>query len=645
MNISLIVPIYNRPAYLRQCFDSLRRSDMSKITNVILIDDCSTDLQTRQLIWDFIAERECIYLRNEVNKGVRGSLLRGYKMAWQLGSDAVINLDSDVIVRNDFVQCLLEAHADLPNEIVTGFCCDTKNRDGSERHKRLEVGRYIKRGSVGGINMIVSQGSYILHIEPALLKHGNWDHAACLSAGCAYSLPVSVIQHIGFESSMGHNEPPDVADTFKQLALNSVTLVCVDDNKIRCMEAIRQSCKDIHFGDVLALTDLKLGSKEAYSKFIIKDLVINTGFALIVQHDGYVKNWQAWTNDFLQYDYIGAPWYYKDGMNVGNGGFSLRSKKLLKLSAEICQETHPEDEKICRTYRKQLEQHGIKFAPESLAAKFSFEGYQQTGMYTNQFGFHGARAFTNVQYRQNPVSAARHLPAKEGFLINQFLGLGDILFCVPLIRKWMADGHDIIWPIADEYIDIKRNFPDIQFVPKSSIKIDYARLDEFIYTNQWGRYRVKQLRWCKSFKPDASDCMTTKYNTYREDWKIWRTLHWQRDEKRERELFEKLNVPLTYELLCDQFGNETDGGRSRRGMPIPEMHQIKMSYVPGFTLLDWAGIIENATVIHAVSSSTLYLFEMLDLKAKEVHLYGRKSGMKDHVYVQDLRTKNYILHA
>ena len=58
---------------------------------------------------------------------------------------------------------------------------------------------------------------------------------------------------------------------------------------------------------------------------------ISTAHALCIQWDGYVLNAQAWDASFLDYDYIGSVWpQFGDGHRVGNGGFSLRSKRLLE---------------------------------------------------------------------------------------------------------------------------------------------------------------------------------------------------------------------------------------------------------------------------------------------------------------------------
>ena len=54
---------------------------------------------------------------------------------------------------------------------------------------------------------------------------------------------------------------------------------------------------------------------------------------------------------------------------------------------------HVEDHNICRIYRDYLEKtHGIKYAPEDLAEKFSVEYYKvpfPKNMYKGSFGFHG----------------------------------------------------------------------------------------------------------------------------------------------------------------------------------------------------------------------------------------------------------------
>lgn len=398
MKLGILITTYNRPAYLRECLDSLKRADLSGCV-VNIIDDASTDAETIRLI----TSSGYGYMHNAQNKGIKNSLLQGCDILFNNGFDIVMNLDGDAIVRNDFVQRILEIHAQFPNDIVTGFNCLTKNRDGSERHKVIETGnRYNVKRSVGGINMCFNKEVYEKHIRPSLLKPGNWDHNACISSGRAVCVVPSVVQHIGVVSSMGHTsvEKPDTADDFKGLSLPDVTLICVDDNLSRSTIAVSKCTQDILFGDVQIITpNPPLGSKRAYSEFIMHEVYkyCSTSHMLIVQHDGYVKNWKAWNKDWLQYDYIGAPWpFHKDRFNVGNGGFSLRSRKLMELCGTLQLQNDRwitefnEDHNICRIHRPYLESKGIKFAPLNVAAEFSIEGWGGDNRYKGQFGFHGS---------------------------------------------------------------------------------------------------------------------------------------------------------------------------------------------------------------------------------------------------------------
>lgn len=193
------------------------------------------------------------------------------------------------------------------------------------------------------------------------------------------------------------------------LRIPRVTLVCVDTrNRGLALAAMRHSMALCRFGDAAFFTspghgqedvpsDVRLveckgiDSIESYSRFLLKDLGrhIHTSHALIVQWDGYVLDPSMWQDEFLQADYIGAVWpQYDDGHRVGNGGFSLRSSRLLEaLRSDDIAAEHPEDICIARTHRCLLEERwGIRFAEESLAHQFAFERSRQT---PSSFGFHG----------------------------------------------------------------------------------------------------------------------------------------------------------------------------------------------------------------------------------------------------------------
>ncbi|MDQ6619122.1 MAG: tetratricopeptide repeat protein, partial [Pseudomonadota bacterium] len=193
------------------------------------------------------------------------------------------------------------------------------------------------------------------------------------------------------------------------LHLDQVTLCCIDTvNQALAIGALTRSTQGIAFGRTLFLTDRiprgvsvpddievvtigALPSRAAYSAFVLKELGrhIQTSHVLLVQWDGFVVNPAAWTPDFLDVDYIGAKWFWHDdGMRVGNGGFSLRSKRLLEALADpriVLQDS--EDTTIGRTFRPLLERdHHVRFATDALADRFAFEAAYPIGQ---PFGFHG----------------------------------------------------------------------------------------------------------------------------------------------------------------------------------------------------------------------------------------------------------------
>lgn len=175
------------------------------------------------------------------------------------------------------------------------------------------------------------------------------------------------------------------------MKLDNITLCCIDAvNPEKAKKAIDKCKESIEFGDELFI-QTGIYSRQEYSKFVLQELHkhIKTDYVLIVQWDGYVINPDAWSNQFLEYDYIGAVWHWHpEGRRVGNGGFSLRSKRLCELTAkpDFVYIDQNEDDLICHVNRQYLEANDIKFAPEEIARCFSFERELSD---IKTFGFHG----------------------------------------------------------------------------------------------------------------------------------------------------------------------------------------------------------------------------------------------------------------
>jgi hypothetical protein len=144
---------------------------------------------------------------------------------------------------------------------------------------------------------------------------------------------------------------------------------------------------------------------------------------LMWQWDGFIINPALWKNEFMNYDYIGSPIYsghwlqgavwlqanrteWKDRPIpvhpiVGNGGFSLRSKRFIEVSTtlpfdfqhdRICQSEN-EDFHLCVKKRKEMEDAGMKFCPADLAGTFS----QSVMPLHYCFGFHGSNNLVDAK--------------------------------------------------------------------------------------------------------------------------------------------------------------------------------------------------------------------------------------------------------
>ena len=191
------------------------------------------------------------------------------------------------------------------------------------------------------------------------------------------------------------------------LNLNNITLIALTSIKLeKTIMALRYSCKNISFGAVKLVSDKKpenlpdfiqhefcpkMSNIDEWNYAAIYELGkhIDTEFAILIHDDGFIVNADSWRDEFLNYDYIGAPWPYPTDnfsyrdingeiIRVGNS-VSLRSKKLidlpvnLNLKWESFHGFYNEDGFICVNNRHIYKEHGMNFADINVAKYFSHE--------------------------------------------------------------------------------------------------------------------------------------------------------------------------------------------------------------------------------------------------------------------------------
>jgi SAM-dependent methyltransferase len=181
-------------------------------------------------------------------------------------------------------------------------------------------------------------------------------------------------------------------------------------------------------------------SIEAYSEFVVYDLHkhVETTHCLIVQHDGWVCAPDQWQDEWLRYDYLGgvAGWSESgpDGKG-GNGGFSLRSKRLLEAGSRLIPRDHfhPEDCAYSSTlrdsrwgFRDLLENEGMIFAPRRVQESFCTE----TAVWSGQFGHH------KCDLRQwSPGSAS----AQRSVTVSDIIEGGQYK---------LSNDHEVLWVLT-----------------------------------------------------------------------------------------------------------------------------------------------------------------------------------------------------
>lgn len=193
--------------------------------------------------------------------------------------------------------------------------------------------------------------------------------------------------------------------TSSKIKISDVTLILLTNRDFEgAKKAIDKSCEKIDFGDVKIIWDEKSNSIEEWNRKMIKELpkYVLTSHALIIHQDGYVINPELWNPEWLNLDYIGAPWplpqddySYRDEwgqiVRVGNS-VSLRSKKLMDLVATRPMVFHHgnnnEDGQICCWNRQWLISQGCKFATLNQAVHFSREHSIPENEGVETFAFH-----------------------------------------------------------------------------------------------------------------------------------------------------------------------------------------------------------------------------------------------------------------
>jgi hypothetical protein len=218
-------------------------------------------------------------------------------------------------------------------------------------------------------------------------------------------------------------------------------------------------------------------------------------------------------------------------------------------------------------------------------------------------------------------------------LIDQPFGIGDILFLSPIVK--LMEAEDIIWPIVDQYYWIK----------------DYLLIDNltFIKQSEFNKqlyldYNQIPFQTAHIMFPESRDCMEAKYKLFDIDLDIWKSLSFNRNYKKELELKKLLNINENdkFIFINNNFASKEYNYKIDIKLDT-DLKIVYQQYIDEYTLLDWCGVLEQASEIHTVSTSLFFVIQSLNL-SKKIHLYPRKPIDKDLSPIKSLLSDKWICH-
>jgi hypothetical protein len=233
------------------------------------------------------------------------------------------------------------------------------------------------------------------------------------------------------------------------------------------------------------------------------------------------------------------------------------------------------------------------------------------------------------------------------YIINQPAGLGDILFCQKIGASLPGQ---TTWPISDQYeyipeyikcenikfVSIKDISPELKNLidsPISKIQQVYIDKEEFSY-----------IPLTNSYRSIPNTIMESKYDFVNMNYDGWAN-HFNiiRNLDREDNLIKSLSIDLStnYNLINSTFGTYPNYLNYDKPMRIfNDYKNIEMEFLGFDRLFDWIPIIENASEIHTVNTSIVYLIENLNFKGK-LFMYNRNDVSYTKFYSKKMYSLNW----
>ena len=194
---------------------------------------------------------------------------------------------------------------------------------------------------------------------------------------------------------------------------------------------------------------------------------------------------------------------------------------------------------------------------------------------------------------------------------------GDIIVCAPIAKEYADRGYKVYWPVGVEYLDLVSRFeyvtpiplPDLLLLNQFSNQENRNMSDILMGQNICNQMKATYLHVGDRFVDGRTPFATPRLNGETVEEKKYRitdvnfekkyNMVWTRDERKEQEVYDLVVKEEPYvfaHLSCsDDTQVQVPSGES---LPV-----VTASVIPGYNILDWFKVIQNAERIYCTESS------------------------------------------
>jgi glycosyltransferase involved in cell wall biosynthesis len=202
--IGCVITTFNRPEYTEKTLSYLEKTvvDENSILYFVIIDDCSTEKKTIELVNNFSTKNKNIIIKTiflKKNLGVADALKLGFLyLKKNHNPKYYLNLDSDVISKKNWLVKLIELEKKTSCNQIYPIIYTAYN---SSLHKIMKYDdSFLIKESIGGMNIFFNNKQLPIVLK-SLHKKNLWDWELVdlvrEKGGLFISTNPSYLQHIG----------------------------------------------------------------------------------------------------------------------------------------------------------------------------------------------------------------------------------------------------------------------------------------------------------------------------------------------------------------------------------------------------------------------------------------------------------------